>query len=55
MSQQPENDTNQRPYETHTSQHAYANQQPSNHTFFDFNQSIIDLFRHQTGLTHITT
>ena len=41
MSQQLENDINQtqRPYETHTSPHAYANQQPPNQTFFYFNQS----------------
>ena len=44
----------QRPYEAPTSPHAYVNQQPPNPTPFDFNQSIVELFRHQTKLTHNT-
>ena len=44
----------QRPYETDTSLHVYANQQLPDQTFFDFNQSIVELFRHQTELTHST-
>ena len=56
MSQQLENDTNQtqRPYETHTSPHAYVNQQPPNQTFFDFKKSVIELFRCPTELAHST-
>ena len=41
-----------RPYETPTSPHAYVNQQPPNLTPLDFNQSIVELFTHQTELTH---
>ena len=35
------------------SAHAYLNQQPPNQTF-NFYQSVIRLFRHQTELTHST-
>ena len=56
MSQQLENDTyhTQRLYEPHTFPHASINKQPPNQTFFDFNQSILELFRFQTELTHST-
>ena len=56
MPQQSNNDMYypQRPYETPTSPHAYVNQQPPNQTPFDFNQSIVELLRHHTELTHST-
>ena len=44
----------QRPYETPTSPQAYVNQQPPNQTSFDFGQSVVELFRYQTKLTHST-
>ena len=44
----------QRPYGTPVSSHACVNQQPFNPTPFDFNQSIVKLFRCQTELTHST-
>ena len=34
----------QRHYETHTSPHAYVNQESCNQTSFDFNQSLVELF-----------
>ena len=42
----------QRLYETPVSPHAYVGQQPSNLTPLDFNQSVVELFRCQTKLTH---
>ena len=42
----------QGPFETHVSPHAYVGQPPSL-TPFDFNQSEVELFRHQTELRHI--
>ena len=44
----------QRPYETPTSPHAYVNQQSPNQTPFNFNQSIVELFRCQTEVLHST-
>ena len=44
----------QRLYETPVSLHAYVSQQPPYLTPFDFNQSVVKLFRHQTELTHST-
>ena len=44
----------QRLYEIPVYPHAYVNQQPPNLTPFDFNQSVVKLFRHQTELTHST-
>ena len=51
--QHPNNDAyhSQRPCETPVFPHAYVNQQPPNPTPFDFNQSIVELFRHKTELT----
>ena len=51
--QQSKNDAyhSQRLYVTPTSPHAYVNQQPPNPTPFDFNQSVVELFRCQTELT----
>ena len=51
--QHPNNKTYhlQRPYETPVSPHAYVGQQPPNLTPFDFIQSIVGLFGHQTELT----
>ena len=56
MPQQSNNDMyhSQRPYETPTSSHAYVNQQCPNQTSFDLNQSVVELFRRQTKLTHST-
>ena len=56
MTQQSNNDSYhlQRPYETPTSPHAYVKQHASNQTTFDFNQSIAELFKRQTELTHST-
>ena len=56
MPQQSNNDAchSQRPYRIPTSPHAYVNQQPSNHTQFNFNQSVVELFRCKTELTHST-
>ena len=56
MSQQPEIDTHQthRPYKVHTPPQTCTNQQYSNQTPFDFNQSVVELFRHQTELTYST-
>ena len=53
MPQQSNNDVyhSQRPYETPTFPHVFVNQQPSNQTPFDFNQSVVELFRCQTKLT----
>ena len=44
----------QRPYETPVSPHVYVGKQPPNLTPFDFNQSVAELFRCQTKLTHST-
>ena len=48
----------QRPYETPVSPHAcrlaVCRLQPPNPTPFDFNQSVVELFRCQTELTHST-
>ena len=48
--QDPNNDAyhSQRPYEAPISTHTYVNQQPPSPMTFDFNQSIVELFRHQT-------
>ena len=56
MSQQPEIDTHQtqRPYKAHTPQQTYTNQQHPSQTPFDFNQSVVELFRHQIELIHNT-
>ena len=44
----------QSPYETPVSPYAYVGQQPPNPTPFDFNQSVVKLFRHETELPHST-
>ena len=56
MPEQSNNDRyhSQRPCETPTSPHACVNQQPPNQTSFDFSQSVVELFRRQTELTHST-
>ena len=55
--QQSNNDMHhsERPFETPTSSHIYINQQPPNLTPFDFNQSVVKLFRCHTELTHSTS
>ena len=56
MLQKPEIDTHQthRPYKAHTLPQTYTNQQHPSQTPFDFNQSVLELFRHQTEVTHST-
>ena len=44
----------QRPYGRPASPHANVGQQPPYPTPFDFNQSVVKLFRWQTKLTHST-
>ena len=50
--QHPNNEVyhSQRPYETPVSSHAYVGQQPPNLTPFDFNQSVVKLFQHQSQI-----
>ena len=56
MSKQSNNDRYhlQKPYQTHTSPHAYVNQQSPNQASFDFSQSVVELFQRWTELIHST-
>ena len=52
----PTNEANhlQGPYEIPVSPYTYVGQQPPNPTPFNFNQSVVKLFRNQTELIHST-
>ena len=56
MSQQPDIDTHQthRTYKAHTPPQNYTNQQHPSQTTTNFNESVIELFRHQTELSQST-
>ena len=56
MPQQPEINIHQvyRPYEDHTPPQTHTNQLCPYQNSLDLNQSVVELFRHQTELTHST-